>query len=77
MLSATIWRVAPRMSWHDVGKVERKLEDGETSRVSEQCQRLNTAARLPKMMTMMIWISLWPLGRVDSVRRSSKRGFHG
>ena len=58
------------------GSRQLKGTTGPPSR-TQQYQRLNTAARPPKMMTMMIGISLVPLGRVASVHRSSKRSFHG
>ena len=42
-----------------------------------ECQNLNVPAPLLEMMTAKIWIFLRPLGRGNSVQRSSMRSFHG
>ena len=52
------------------------VSTGPASR-TRQWQNLNIPVRLLKMTTAKIWIFLRPLGRADSVNRSSKRGFHG
>ena len=49
----------------------------QTTAQTRQCQPSNIPTPPLRMMTAMTWIFLRPLGRADSVHRSSKRSFRG
>ena len=74
-IGSSTFRMRPRQQT-ERGSKQLKGPTGPSLR-TRQCQNSNIPVRPLQMTTMIMWISLRPLGRADSVHRSSKGSFHG